>query len=109
MSAERRMASVHAYQTKSGKRYLVRYRNPDHSQAAKRGFRTKREAEQWLADMESQRNRGTFIDPQSGRATIAMLGAHWLDAKRASMKPSSFAPVETAWRLRVAPKWGNWA
>lgn len=24
------------------------------------------------------------------------------------MKPSSFAPVETAWRLRVVPRWGGW-
>jgi integrase len=24
------------------------------------------------------------------------------------MKPSSFAPVETAWRLRVKPTWGRW-
>jgi len=25
------------------------------------------------------------------------------------MKPSSYSPVETAWRLRVQPRWGNWA
>ncbi|WP_439590760.1 tyrosine-type recombinase/integrase [Microbacterium sp.] len=102
------MASIHAYRTRDGRRYLVRYRNPDRSQAAKRGFRTKREAEQWLADLESQRSRGTYVDPQAGRATVGMLGEHWMRAKQASLKPSSYAPVETAWRLRVQPKWGNW-
>ncbi|GAA1686524.1 tyrosine-type recombinase/integrase [Microbacterium lacus] len=32
----------------------------------------------------------------------------WLAAKKASLKPSSYSPIETAWRLRVEPTWGRW-
>lgn len=102
------MGSVHAYDSASGKRYIVRYKKPDGTHGAKRGFVRKREAELWLADVEATRARGNFIDPQAGRITIGSLGPHWLEAKRASLKPSSFAPIQTAWRLRVEPTWGKW-
>ncbi|MCK6065781.1 MULTISPECIES: site-specific integrase [Microbacterium] len=103
------MGSVHAYSTKSGKRYLVRYKKPDGTHGAKRGFVRKREAEAWLVETEASRARGAFIDPQAARIKVEELGAVWLEAKRHSMKPSSFAPVETAWRLRVQPAWGGWS
>ncbi len=102
------MGSVHSYSTKSGKRYIVRYFKPDRTHGAKRGFKTKREAEQWLYEVENRRTQGTFVDPQASRITVDALGEHWLSAKRETLKPSSYAPVETAWRLRVQPTWGNW-
>lgn len=102
------MGSVHAYSSANGRRYEARYRKPNGKQGAKRGFIRKRDAELWLSEIETARARGTFIDPQAARATIDMLGPVWLDAKRHTMKPSSFAPVETAWRLRVQPRWAGW-
>ena len=101
------MGSVHPYKTTNGKRYLVRYRKPDRTHGAKRGFTTKRDAELWLAEIESTQAKGEFLDPQAGRVTVESVGESWLEAKRASMKPSSFAPIETAWRLRVRPRWGR--
>lgn len=98
------MGSVHPYKTKSGKRYLVRYMKPDLTHGAKRGFTTKRDAELWLAEMDSTTAKGEFLDPRAGRITVAAVGESWLAAKRVSMKPSSFAPIETAWRLRVNPE-----
>lgn len=102
------MGSVHAYNSANGKRYEARYRKPNGKQGAKRGFTRKRDAELWLSEIDTARAKGNFIDPQAARATIDMLGPVWLDAKRHTMKPSSFAPVETAWRLRVQPTWGGW-
>ncbi len=102
------MGSIHAYSTTAGKRYLVRYRKPDHSQAAKRGFKTKRDAQVWLAEIETSRSRGTFVDPQASNITVSALGRSWLEGKRLGLKPSSFAPMEAAWRLRVEPTWGRW-
>lgn len=102
------MGSVHPYSSAKGKRYEARYRKPDGKQGAKRGFVRKRDAEIWLAEIETSRAKGNFIDPQAAKATINVLGPVWLEAKRASMKPSSFAPVDTAWRLRVQPTWGGW-
>ena len=92
----------------NGKRYEVRYLKPDGTKGGKRGFVRKRDAELWLAEVESSRARGNYIDPQASKITIDTLGETWLEAKRSSMKPSSFAPVDTAWRLRVQPTWGRW-
>lgn len=102
------MGSVRPYATANGKRYEVRYQKPDGKRGGKRGFVRKRDAELWLADVESSRAKGSFIDPQAARVTVDSLGGLWLEAKRHSMKPSSFAPVSTAWRLRVQPTWGRW-
>lgn len=100
------MATIEAYESAAGKRYRVRYRKPDHSQTTKRGFRTKREAEVFLANVESKKADGTYVDPSSGRATIQQLGTAWL-AGQTHLKPSSIAVVESAWRLHVAPAWGG--
>jgi integrase len=100
------MGSVEPYDTAAGKRYRVRYRKPDHSQAAKRGFRTKREAELYLAEKEVSKARGEFIDTASARVTIASLGPEWLAAK-SGLKPSAIAPLRISWRLYVEPQWGG--
>ena len=43
------MTTISSYTTQSGVRYRVRYRKPDGSQTDKRGFKRKRDAEQWAA------------------------------------------------------------
>ena len=55
-------------------RYRVRYRKPDHLQTTKRGFRTKREAELFLASIEVSIARGEFVDATAARETIGVLG-----------------------------------
>lgn len=52
------MGSVNAYETVAGRRYRVRYRTPGHQQTDKRGFRTKRDAELFLASLELAKARG---------------------------------------------------
>lgn len=101
------MGSISRYSTAEGQRYRVRYRKPDNSQTDKRGFKTKREAEVFLATVEVSKAGGTYVDPSHSKVTIAELGEPWLLAKRASLKPSAYAPVETAWRIRVNPRWGK--
>jgi integrase len=100
------MATITAYDTAGGKRYRVRYRKPDHSQTDKRGFRTKREAETFLATVESKKADGTYIDPSGARVTVRQLGIAWL-AGQTHLKPSSTAVVESAWRLHVESAWGD--
>ncbi|WES63904.1 tyrosine-type recombinase/integrase [Microbacter sp. GSS18] len=102
------MGSVHTYSTAEGKRYLVRYRKPDNSQAAKRGFRTKREAEEYLASISVSITSGAYVDPTDARITVSQLGQDWLLEQKAVLKPSSMHPLESAWRVRVQPKWGDW-
>lgn len=100
------MATIEPYEIKAGKRYLVRYRTPARKQSMKRGFKTKRDAERFLASMEHSKNTGTFVDPAAGRIQIAQLGVEWLQRKR-HLKPSSLKPLESAWRNHVEPVWGE--
>lgn len=100
------MGSITAYESAAGKRYRVRYRKPDHSQTDKRGFRTKREAELFLASVETKKATGEYIDPTAARATVDRLGTAWL-ASRSHLKPSSTYVYESAWRLHVEPRWGR--
>ena len=100
------LGSVLAYSTAAGRRYRVIYRKPDHSQGQKRGFRTKRDAELYLAEVEVSKARGEFIDASSARARVDALGDVWLAAQEQLLKPSAFAPLESTWRLHVRPIWG---
>ena len=100
------MGTVDAYETSGGKRYRARYRKPDHSQTTKRGFKTKHAAELYLATVEVRKASGEYLDPAAARATISTLGQEWL-GHQTHLKPSSYRPVEIAWRLHVEPIWGR--
>lgn len=100
------MGSVTPYESAAGKRYRVRYRKPDHSEGQKRGFRTKRDAELYLASVDVKMATGEFIDASASRITIGELGIPWL-AGQTQLKPSSLHPVQNAWKLHVQPIWGG--
>ncbi|VXC38858.1 Site-specific integrase [Arthrobacter sp. 9AX] len=100
------MATIEPYETTAGKRYRVRYRKPDRTQTDKRGFKTKRDAELFLASVEVSKARGEFIDATAAKALIGPLGAEWL-ARQTHLKPSAYRPVESAWRNHVLPRWGQ--
>ncbi len=87
------MGSITAYETTTGKRYRVRYRKPDHSQTDKRGFRTKREAELFLAATEVRKATGEFIDATASRISPA-LTLHDLRHVAASLASSAGANVK---------------
>lgn len=99
------MAQVVPYQTKQGKRYRVRYRTPDRRQTDRRGFRTKREAEAFAAEVEVAKNRGEYVAPSLGRATVGELAVDWLERKQLSTAPSHHRMLESAWRVHVSPRW----
>lgn len=102
------MASIEAYHTQAGKRFMVRYRKPNQRQATKKGFRTKRDAGLWAATVEVDKSQGTYIDPSAGRTTIGDLGAAWM-TRQSHLKPSTLAVVESAWRIHVHPEWSTTA
>ena len=102
------MGSIHPYTSAAGKRvYRISYRKPDGRQATQRGFRTKRDAEMRLAEVEISKNRGAFVDPADARITIGILGEEWMSSRRADLKPSTFRSTESAWRIHVRPKWDS--
>lgn len=100
------MGSVESYETSSGRRYRVRYRDPERRSREKGGFRTKRDAEEYLANVTVSTSRGEFVDPKTAKATIAELGGEWI-ANQSHLKPSAFRSVEAAWRVHVEPAWGR--
>jgi integrase len=102
------MGSVLPYTIKTTKkpRYRVLYRDADHLQIEKRGFATKRDAEEFLTRAESSLLSGSYVKPTDTKATIDALGAEWL-SHQSHLKPSSLRPVEIAWRLHVQPVWGS--
>lgn len=92
----------------SGKpRYLVRYRKPSGGQTMKRGFATKKSAEQWLVETESKKMRAEFVEVSAGRVTVSELSQAWLDSKRTRAKAAYMEDLETAWELHVEPVWGG--
>ncbi|PRB01795.1 site-specific integrase [Microbacterium sp. MYb72] len=98
--------SITPYDTAAGRRYRVRYRKPDKSQTDKRGFRTKKAAELFLASVTVSKARGEYLDPALARVTVGQLYDTWIIGKK-SLKPSAFAQLPIAWRLHVEPKWGT--
>jgi integrase len=101
------VGSVQPYQTKKGRRYLIRYFKPDGTQAAKRGFLTKRSAEDYLSSVATAIAKREYLDPAHARITIGDLAPDWLQNQAAVLKPSSLHPLESAWRIHVEPRWGH--
>ncbi|MGB3476412.1 MAG: tyrosine-type recombinase/integrase [Mycobacterium sp.] len=100
------MASITKYKTSQGElRWRVQYRTPDNKLTGARGFKTKREAENYAATVHVSKARGEYIDPADARVTVGDLGPAWL-ARRTHLKPSSARVESVAWRVHVEPVWG---
>lgn len=99
--------SITPYETAAGKRYRVRYRKPDKSQTDKRGFRTKKDAELFLASVTVSKAKGEYLDPTEGRKLLSAFHRPWEAERLAPLKPSSRQAMETAWRVHVEPKWAG--
>ena len=102
------MATIEKYQISSGATlYAVRYRKPDRGTTMKRGFRTKRAAEQWANKVEVDKSTAAYIAPSLGRITVGELAADWLARKKQATAPSHYRTLESAWRVHVKPAWGT--
>lgn len=101
------MATIESYETKSGKRWMVRYRMPSGRQTKKRGFRRKLDAERFSATVEVQKMSGEYVAPSLGRVTIAELAPSWLEHKKSSVAKSNYRTIESGWRIHVQPRWGS--
>lgn len=100
------MATITSYTTKTGTRYRVRYRKPDGTQTDKRGFKTKRAAQDWAAELTTSVRQGTWIDPTAGRVTVESLYPLWIQVK-SHLKPSYIATLESTWTQHVKPMWAT--
>lgn len=101
------MATVEPYETAAGRRYRVRYRTPDRRQTDKRGFKTKREAEDFLATVEVSKLRGDFVDPGRSRITVAEWAPRWYDSQL-QLKVTTLAGYRQSLDKHVLPRWGRY-
>ncbi|MBG9887058.1 hypothetical protein ABE10_11055 [Bacillus toyonensis] len=102
--------NVYSYPSKkatSGVLWRARYRSPGHKIIEKRGFSTADAAEAWLISEKAKLNTGEWTDPRKARKTVGHLAPAWLSLKKATLKPSSYTPLEASWRNYVEPRWGK--
>lgn len=71
------MGSIDAYESAKGRRYRVRWRDPEHQQREKRGFRTKREAELYNATVEVAMMKGTYFEASQSKITVGEGQVPW--------------------------------
>lgn len=98
------MASIESYETSTGKRYRVRYRTPEHRQTDKRGFKTKKEAELYLASTEIAKHKGEWVDPSKGKLEFGPWAETWYSSL-VDIKPTTLAGYRQNLNKHVLPKW----
>jgi integrase len=99
------VSSIEKYQLRSGElRYKVRFRDAEGKQHQRKGFKTKKEAKLAASKVEVKVASGQWIDPRSGRVTVATIYADWL-AGLAHVKATTKATRETTWAAHVEPRW----
>jgi integrase len=102
------MATIKRYENISGATlWRVRWRTPENRETQKRGFKTKRDAALFAANLEVSKARGEYIAPTVGRTTVGALGPAWLSRQRGHMKASGFRSYDSAWRVHVQPRWAQ--
>lgn len=87
-------------------RYRVNWRDPAGRQRAKT-LRTKRDAKSFLAQVEADSARGTYVDPHAGqRALLRDFAAEWLDGR--TVEVTTDERTRSILRAHVLPRWGDW-
>lgn len=101
------MGFIAAYETPEGRRYKVRYRKPDHSEGAKRGFTSKREAKLWLASVEVDMSRNSYVDPVRARITVEVWMRTW-PGTRADLRVTTRERVKGIIDRDIVPTLGRY-
>lgn len=96
--------SAVAHVQKRGDRWQARYRALDGRERTKR-FDRKVDAQRWLATIEADKVRGTYVDPEAGQRTFGDYAESW----RAGQvhRPTTAAQVETHLRRHILPTFGR--
>jgi integrase len=84
----------------SGK-WEASYRDPSRRERVKT-FETRRDADQWLASMKADLQRGEYLDPRLGRTTFDRWAAEWLGTT-VHLKAKTRVGYESMLRTHVLP------
>ncbi len=88
-------------------RWQARYRADGAWRAAPTTYKTKRDAESFLAATRADIERGTWIPPEQGRIPLREYADKWLEQKKPSLRPRSQEQYETNLRLHIKPTLGD--
>lgn len=99
------MASV-SKDTASGA-WVARWRDPGNQQR-KKSFRRKVDATRYLAQLEADLARGTYVAPEAGRVTFASRAKAWEDGGLSHLKPSTATRYVCLLNKHVVSEWGEW-
>jgi integrase len=99
------VASVVKRRAAKGDRYDVRYRTADGGVRTKT-FSTRRDAQRFGNAVETDKLRGSFVDPRSGRITLAEYSRQWVDARHA-LRPRTRELYEAQLRGHILPALGR--
>jgi integrase len=100
------MGSIKPYETNAGRRYRIQYRTPDRRLTSKRGFRTKGDAERYLATVEVAKMRGEWLDPTRSRVTVGEVAELWYAAQM-QIKPTTRLGYRQALDKHVLSRFGS--
>ncbi|WP_030252955.1 tyrosine-type recombinase/integrase [Streptomyces violens] len=93
--------------TATGKRWVVRYREPGGRTARQRekSFDRKRDALDFATKVENDKRENTYVDPTAGRVSVSQYAESWLASKVGA--PGTLVGYEQIMRLHVLPHLGN--
>ena len=98
-------ANVAHIQKRGNGRWRARYRGPDNREYSKT-FARRIDAERFLANAESRRNAGEWIDPQLGRLTFGTWVERWRGTV-AHLKPKTRQGYESLLKCYILPPFGE--
>lgn len=100
------MASISKYATAHGTRWRVRYRTDDHRSTDKRGFDSRRAAENWAAKTLLDLNAGTFISETARKKQAGPLIEAHINATT-GLSAATVAARRSIAHLWVLPDWAD--
>ena len=87
-------------------RYQARYRVDAATHVAPSTFRTKRDADVFLARVRTDIERGVWVDPEAGKVTVRDFATRWL-RERPNLRPRTVELYEGELRLHILPALGD--
>ena len=87
-------------------RYQARYRVDAATHVAPSTFRTKRDADVFLARVRTDIERGVWVDPEAGKVTVREFATRWL-RERPNLRPRTVELYEGELRLHILPALGD--
>ncbi len=94
----------HVVKTPAGT-WRANWRDPTGRQRAKT-FRTKKDANVYLSGVETEKARGTYLDPSAGKVLFADHARRWQESRNVEL--TTAAAGVSRLRCHLMPQWGDW-